>query len=187
MHECNCVRMKHWWRQAQPIHVHHMTIHVQATSGQYMSYVNIDQSQKILDLFGNVQHRTTTGLPNTMKQCLAGENPDAVMFASRINPKVLSDPLPLSGCVVAALEEELEPAVSPLAVVAGVRHGGCPTASVATARATSNRSAAASNQSADFADKAPEEALAGPPLSLDGSPDIFGQCTIFEPAVCVFD
>ena len=122
-----------------------------------------------------------------MKQCLAGENPDAVMFASRINPKVLSDPLPLSGCVVAALEEELEPPVSPLAVVAGVRHGGCPTASVATARATSNRSAAASNQGADFAEEAPKEALAGPPLSLDGSPDFFGQCTIFEPAVCVFD
>ena len=122
-----------------------------------------------------------------MKACLAGENPDAVMFASRIKPKVLSDPLPLSGCVVAALDEELEPPVWPPAVVAGVRHGGCPTASVADARATSNRSAAASNQGADLAGEAPKEALAGPPLSLDGSPDFTGQCTIFEPAVCVFD
>ena len=117
-----------------------------------------------------------------MKQCLAGENPDAVMFASRIKPKVLSDPLPLSGCVVAALEEELEPAVSPPAVVGGARHGGCPTASVATARATSNRSAAASNQGADFAGEAPKEALAGPPLSLGWFPDFTGQCTILEPA-----
>ena len=122
-----------------------------------------------------------------MKACLAGENPDAVMFASRINPNVLSDPLPLSGCVVAALDEELEPPVWPPAVVAGVRHGGCPTASVADARATSNRSAAASNQGADLAGEAPKEALAGPPLSLDGSPDFTGQCTILEPAVYVFD
>ena len=122
-----------------------------------------------------------------MKQCLGGENPDAVMFASRIKPKVLSDPMPLAGGFVAALEEELEPAVSPPVVVGGARHGGCPTASVATARATSNPSAAASNQGADFAGEAPKEALAGSPLSLGWFPDFTGQCTILEPAVCVFD
>ena len=74
-----------------------------------------------------------------MKQCLAGENHDAVMFASRIKPNVFSDPMLLAGGFVAALEEELEAAVSPPVVVGGARHGGCPTASVATARATSNR------------------------------------------------
>ena len=122
-----------------------------------------------------------------MKQCLAGENPDAVMFASRIKPKVLSDPMPLAGGFVAALEEELEAAVSQPVVVGGARQGGCPTASVATARATSNRSAAASNQGADFGGKAPKEALAGSALSLGCAPDFTGQCTILEPAVCACD
>ena len=48
MHACNCVRMKHWWRQAQPIHVILMAIHVQATSCQNMSHIIMDQTQKIL-------------------------------------------------------------------------------------------------------------------------------------------
>ena len=109
------------------------------------------------------------------------------MFASRIKPNVFSDPMLLAGGFVAALAEELEAAVSPPVVVGGARHGGCPTASAATARATSNRPAVASNQGADFGGKAPEEALAGSALSLVCAFDFTGQCTIFEPADCVCD
>ena len=166
MHACNCVRMKHWRRQAQPVHVLHndnscasdvLPKHVTRHHGSDTTNARFNMNCAKSDHDWSSQHHEAMS---------CWRKPDAVMFASRIKPKVLSDPLPLSGCVVAAFEEELEPAVSPPAVVGGARHGGCPTASVATARATSNRSAAASNQGADFAGEAPKEALAGPSLSL---------------------
>ena len=95
-----------------------------------------------------------------MKACLDGENPDAVMFASRIQPNVSSDPRLLAGGFAAALEEELAAAVWPAVVSTGNLHGGDPTALVAAALATSNRPAAASSQGADFGGMAPLEAWA---------------------------